>query len=290
MHDVEEIPSEKKPAGPPPSPKPAVPYYVVSLHDAFRAFVAVRNKSMPMHPGRSTFWQRTVARLKNNESSILTVLDIGDDAGNTLAYRGKVEAEDRARFVHELRFGMLPAIGYLLPRAEGARPRLIPKEVWENPQFDWARAEVSGAGWAFAHVQIVMNDNFPEAKGTDVYGEALPELAPFLPSEDERAAWHIPAGLPDKVSSDAVPKQQGSDTQGAAVVPAKMGRPSFKADIRRAYDELKPHDCMTDKALFHEIRQRVMHLQGLPNDKGLGDAAIKKHVIAFRKAEHVEKK
>ena len=103
-------PSRLKRSAPP-------PYFVVSLQEAFRVFALVRARGMPLHRGRTTLIQRSSARLKQKDRRFLTLLDIAEDAISP-RYSGDVEAEDRARFIHELRFGALPAIGYLSPRTE----------------------------------------------------------------------------------------------------------------------------------------------------------------------------
>ncbi len=266
------------------------PFFAVSLHEAFRVFALERARSIPLHRGRTTLRQRTAARLKEKDRSLLTLLDIVDDTIGP-AYPGDIEAEDRARFVHDLRFGTLPAIGYLSPRTEQTRQRLIPMDVWINGQLDWDRAEVCGAGLSFTHVQILMSDNFPEARGTDVYGEPLPDLAPFEPSEEMRLRWGIPAGARE---SDAAtpPHSAGSHTvvpEDENAAPVRTGRPSHKFAINQAFEELKPHDAMTDKQLFQAIRDWVKTQQGSMSDKGLGDSAIQKHVIQLRKEERTRK-
>lgn len=263
----------------------ALPYFAVSLQDAFRAFVAVRAKNIPLHRGRTSFLKRTAARLKAKDRSALTSLDILDDALSPA--HGDIEAQDRARFVHELRFGMLPAIGYLMPRTEHARPRLIPKEVWVNGKFDWKRAEITGAGWSFTHLQIVMNANFPESRDNALYGEALPELAPFEPSEAERLQWGIPAGERDIEPEPAAPVDAKAphEEQPVTDLQSKIGRPSHEHEIRKAYEALKPHDGMTNKQLFHAIRELVKERNGLTTDNGLGDSGIQKKVSRFRREE-----
>jgi len=176
----------------------------------------------------------------------------------------------RRRFVYELGVGLIEAIGYQLPRAESDKPVLIPQSTWKLGNLDWERAEVSGAGFTFADIRILMPRPSALIKEGSWQLDPVPELRAFEPSEERRLHLGLMA------RSIITPKE-------------RVGRPSHKDAIERAYEELKPHDGLTDKELFHRIREHVQRSKGLTDVKGLGDSAIQKHVIRLRREDGPQK-
>ena len=251
-------------------------YFVVSLQEGFDAFVASHKKRAPLGRRNSTFVQRSWERLRSKDRSILTVADIVNDAAASSLHQMDADALHTERFLHELRFRMLPAIGYLMPRAEGSRPVVIPNEVWQNADHDFMRGMVSGAGLSFAHVQIVMMGSFPEAHETDCfYPDPLPVLDRFAPSEDLRLLWKIPATDPPQ----AQPKLQPDHPEPARnQPPAPSGRPSYRVQTIAAFHAISKNPHWKNKQLAGAIREYVLQQLHQTDETGLGDDTILKLV------------
>lgn len=170
----------------------------------------------------------------------------------------------RAHFVWILSTGQAEAIGYLLPRHEHDRAVLIPQEAWVNCNLDWDTGRLSGAGFEFAHVRVLMPDRSFLLKNGIYFPEPLPPLAPFEPSEAQRLLRGIP------VSSNS-----GSSH---ASQPSPPGRPTLQNAIVDAFGSVDKDPNWTQKELCNAIRAHVKAAHGLLSDKGLGQKTIMRHV------------
>jgi hypothetical protein len=168
----------------------------------------------------------------------------------------------RKRFVYELGVGMIEAIGYVLPRSLSDRPVLIPKQVWEHGELDWNRAEVTGAGFTFTYVRIVMPYESALFKGKGFDIEPMPELGPFALPELQRSALGIAA---QSASEPPLPK-------------GKPGRPSQKEAIIQAFHEIDKDPSWQHKPLANAVRVRAQEILGKSDDDGLSQKTIMGHV------------
>lgn len=187
-----------------------------------------------------------------------------------LKFRGRnrpdVLEEMRTRFVYELSVGLVEAVGYLLPRAERDKPVLIPKQVWEHGHLDWDRAEIAGAGFKFTYVRILMPYASALLKGSSYHIEPMPELAQFVPSEEQRLALDLPSGLP---------KASPVDPNKAKRRP---GRTSHRTAIIQAFDEINKDPTWQNKPLVNAVRTRAKEILGQAGDENLSHDTIITHV------------
>lgn len=245
---------------------PDSPYCVLTLDDGYRAFVWHQNSLAPFNPKSSTFFRRQWTAFRTEGLSFETLVNAWFDLHWSLTYRGDWDAFLRHRFVHDLRYGMTVAIGYLLPRADDSRPVVIPRDVWVNPDFSWEHANVSGAGFEFAHVRIVMHERYEELHHADVSPEPLPDLAPFQPSDEVRIRWEIPAS------------QLFTVEQTETKTEVKFGCPTREQAIIQAYHDISKEKDWKNKQLADAVRQRAKEILSQTSENGLSDATILRHV------------
>lgn len=170
----------------------------------------------------------------------------------------------RAYFVWLLSVGQAEAIGFLLPRSEGDRAVLIPREVWEKCALDWDTRNLSGAGFDFAHVQILMPEHSVLLKNGVYIPQPLPPLAVFENSEAERLSKGITVS-PDVAVSE-IPQ------------PSSPGRPSHQEAIISAFHAIDKDPNWPHKELSNAIRERVKAETGVQSETGLGHKTIMRHV------------
>lgn len=170
----------------------------------------------------------------------------------------------RAHFVWILSGGQAEAIGYLLPRNEKARAVLIPKEAWVKCNLCWDTGTLSGAGFEFAHVRVLMPERSFLLKNGLYVLQLMPSLDRFEPSESERLSKRI------TISSDTTASQ--------AAQPSPPGRPSMKNAILDAFGSIDKDPNWTHKELCNAISVHVKAENALPSDHGLGHKTIMRHV------------
>ncbi|UWQ95545.1 hypothetical protein K3728_18075 [Rhodobacteraceae bacterium M385] len=172
----------------------------------------------------------------------------------------------RAHFVRLLSVGQAEAIGFLLPRSEGDRAVLIPQEVWEKCTLDWDTRNLSGAGFDFAHVQILMPEHSVLLKNGVYIPQPLPPLAVFEPSEARRLSLGLPSDGPAYSSTEPETTQKS------------LGRPTLKSAVIQAFEEIEKDPTWQQKQLSNAIRDRVKSNLGVASDDGLSIGAIMGHV------------
>jgi hypothetical protein len=216
-----------------------------------------------------TFSEVCRQELRANGFHIFTAFNVWSYARFRLHFRRAPLEAMRDQFERELSVGLIEAVGYLLPRSETAKPVLIPRQVWEHGDLDWDRAEVTGAGFSFAGIRILMPLSSALLKSGSYYVLPLPELAIFQPSESRRESLGIPA---ETLSSDDV---------GQSGVRRNKGRPTLKDEIIRAYHEIEKNPGWSRKELANAIRQNVQEHLGISDDHGLSEDTILGHVRAL---------
>lgn len=242
-------------------------WITLSLQDGFAAD-SIHQTGRGLDRINSTFWQRCRAAFERNQFHPTTVLDIWDDARHCLFVPVDVNDILRQRFRDALRTGLCDAIGYTLPRDPTALPVLIPSHVWEHGELDWDKAELSGAGFAFTRVRILMAVSIFERHNLHYAPEPLGALAPFTPSDEKRELLGLAA---ETLCVDAMQ----DDPREAK---SKGGAPTFRDDIKAAFAAIEKDPNWTEKELAIEIRNRVKAETGRESDKGLGNDAILGHV------------
>lgn len=170
----------------------------------------------------------------------------------------------RAHFVWNLSVGQAEAIGYLLPRQENDRAVLIPRETWIYGNLHWDTGTLSGAGFEFAHVRILMPEGSYLLKNGIYFLQPLPLLAPFEPSEAERLTKGIP------ISPDT--------TGSTAAQPSPSGRPSKQIAIQDAFHAIDKDLNWTQKMLCNAICEYVKAVTGQQSNEGLTQKTIMRHV------------
>jgi hypothetical protein len=176
----------------------------------------------------------------------------------------------RERFIWAMQRGLNSAIGYLPPREETSVPVLIPKRCWDHPSINWETAELSGAGFHFVDVRVLISTFNYNRHDLHCQFDPVTELAPFRPSDEERDQLGIAA--------KPRPAEPSPEPDETTALPLKTGRPSYKADIVAAFLAIDKDPNWTEKELAAAVRDRVKSDTGKADDKGLGDAAILKHV------------
>ncbi|QPZ89691.1 hypothetical protein [Thioclava electrotropha] len=246
---------------------------VLPLSEGFRAYETSRNRTDDWR--FMSLLDVVRKQFKQNGFHIFTLRNTARYV--RLRLRRQIDPLDAMRisFVWELSVGLADAIGYFLPRSADDNPVLIPKESWKHGTFDWDKAELTGSGFIFADVRVLMPHSSWLVKDHSYDVETLPALKTFPPSDEHRKALGIPAT---------------SGANSSQSEPERLGRPSYRAQIEQAYFELSVRDGLPEKELIYEIRERVKEHTGQTTDKGLGDSAIRKHIIRIRRETPSRKK
>lgn len=169
-----------------------------------------------------------------------------------------------AHFEWVLATGQAEAIGYRLPRRETDRPVLIPEEAWEKCRLCWKTATLSGGGFEFGHVRILMPERSALLKNGLYFLDQIPPLERFEPSEADR----IRKGIPVALEIDGPLAAQNN----------QPGRPSNKAAILDAFSAIEKNPNWNQKELTNSVREHVLAEHGLQSDDGLSHKTIMRHV------------
>ena len=186
----------------------------------------------------------------------------------------------RERFIWAMQRGLNSAIGYLPPREETSVPVLIPKRCWDHPSINWETAELSGAGFHFVDVRVLISTFNYNRHDLHCQFDPVTELAPFRPSDEERDQLGI-AATPHPAEQSQLPELlmlARPEPDQKTEPPRKIGRPTYQAHIVAAFSAIEKDLNWTEKQLAAAVHDRVKADIGKADDKGLGDDAILKHV------------
>lgn len=183
----------------------------------------------------------------------------------------------RDRFIWAMQRGLNNAIGYLHPRDETSLPVLIPKRAWDHPSINWDTAGISGAGFHFVDLRVLISTLNYEMHDLFCGFDPVTELAPFRPSDQEREQLGI-ATFAVPIAPQPEPEPE-PEKLSPSVPSTQTGRPTLKDEIIAAFHAIEKDMNWTNKKLAVAVREQVKKDIDKQDDKGLGDDAILKHLL-----------